>query len=84
MSLVCYNDYSENIRAIHQFLNNNPEIKDECLNLFNESPKAGIVKLTEYLDKVNSDKVSLYCPMLYKKNILNEIKRNYTIIGDEK
>ena len=59
----------ENIRAIHQFLNNYPEIKDECLNLFNESPKAGIVKLTEYLDKVN-----LYCPMLYKKNILNEIK----------
>ena len=79
MSLVCYNDYSENIRAIHQFLNNNPEIKDECLNLFNESPKAGIVKLTEYLDKVN-----LYCPVLYKKNILNEIKRNYTSIGDNK
>lgn len=69
MSLVCYNDYSENIRVIRQFLNNYPEIKEECVNIFKESPKDGIFKLTEYLDKVN-----LYCPMLYKKNILNEFK----------
>lgn len=76
---MCFRTYESESGPIIQFLESNPEIKDECLNLFNESPKAGIVKLTEYLDKVN-----LYCPVLYKKNILNEIKRNYTSIGDNK
>ena len=67
MSLVCYNDYSDNISSIQQFLDKNDDIREECVDIFKESPKLGIVKLTEYLDKVN-----LWCPMLYKKNILRE------------
>lgn len=67
MSLVCYNDFSDNIERIKQFLDKNPDIKEECINLFKDSNKAGIIKLTEYLDKTN-----LYCPMLYKKHILQE------------
>lgn len=65
MSLVCYNDFSDNIERIKQFLDKNPAIKEECINLFKESSKTGIIKLTEYLDKMD-----LYCPMLYKKHIL--------------
>ena len=70
MSLVCYNDYSDNISAIQQFLDKNLDIRKECVDIFKESPKDGIIKLTEYLDKMN-----LYCPMLYKKHIL----QNYII-----
>lgn len=67
MSLVCYNDYSDNISAIQRFLDKNTDIRKECVDIFKESPKDGIVKLTKYLDGVN-----LWCPMLYKKNILQE------------
>ena len=66
---MCFRTYEQELGPIIQFLESNPEIKEECLNLFNKSPKEGIFKLTEYLDKVN-----LYCPMLYKKHILNEFK----------
>lgn len=65
MSLVCYNDFIEEIEAIQEFLNINPDIKEICVNLFKESHKDGITKLNEYLDKTD-----LYCPMLYKKQIL--------------
>ena len=67
MSLVCYSNYDENIKEIKNFLDNNDGIRDECIELFSNSPKDGIVKLTEHLDAVN-----LWCPMLYKKNILND------------
>ena len=66
---MCFRTYESESGPIIQFLESNPTIKDECLNLFIESQMIGIKKLKEYLDKVN-----LYCPMLYKKHILNDFK----------
>lgn len=67
MSLVCYSDYADYIKQIKSFLDNNESIRDECVKLFRTSHKDGVVKLTEYLYAVN-----LWCPMLYKKNTLND------------
>lgn len=66
---MCWRTYDQDSKLIIEFLENNPEIKDECLNLFIEFPILGIKKLKEYLDDNG-----LWCTMLAKKQILNEIK----------
>jgi hypothetical protein len=66
---MCFRIFGEDTSRVTEFLDNNPEIKNECLNLFIESPRLGIVKLQEYLDSNG-----LWCAMLTKKKILNEIK----------
>lgn len=66
---MCFRSYQQESEPIIQFLDNNPEIKDECLKSFIESPMLGIKKLKEYLDDNG-----LWCTMLTKKQILNEIK----------
>lgn len=66
---MCFRTYDQDSDPIIQFLDFNPEIKDECLNLFIESQMLGIKKLKEYMDNNG-----LWCSMLTKKQILNEIK----------
>ena len=66
---MCLRIYEQDSRPIIQFLESNPEIKNECLNLFIESQMLGIKKLKEYMDNNG-----LWCAMLTKKQILNEFK----------
>ena len=66
---MCFRTYEQDSGAIIQFLESNPEIKNECLNLFIESQMLGIKKLKEYMDNNG-----LWCTMLTKKRILNEFK----------
>lgn len=66
---MCFRTYEQESGPIIQFLEFNPVIKEECLNLFIESQMLGIKKLKEYMDNNG-----LWCTMLTKKQILNEFK----------
>lgn len=66
---MCFRTYEQDSGPIIQFLESNPEIKNECLKLFIESQMLGIKKLKEYMDNNG-----LWCTMLTKKKILNEFK----------